>query len=183
MLERGAEAGLERPGEKALEFKCERMSFPSKGAGFPLLRWIPPSWGERLPRPDRLLADPRPAGKCPKMSYRVPMGEWEKCLGCTGAACMVVCFLVEEVLVGPGGEDLPPGVPPVPNGAAKDRAVVDRRSKNWSERDWESLRRPYAVPLIGKVWRKGRRLGVWGLDLRTITTIGTEGWSTRDTPP
>ena len=139
----GAEEEAERPGQRELPFRSDRMAVPERGADFPLLEWIPASWRRTLERPDELLVNRQPEGKCPKSYYRVGRREWLKYLKKTGSAGMTVCFLLGGIPRGPEGEDLSSGVFPVGKDRFSDRTIVDRRRKNWAERPWEAPRLPH----------------------------------------
>jgi hypothetical protein len=67
---------------------------------------------------------------------------------------------VDEKLIprGPGGEELWAGCFPVAKSWKKDRAVDERRRKNWAERRWRGDKPSHAVHFVRKILKPKRRV-------------------------
>ena len=92
--------------------------------------------------PDAFLVEPSPEGKCPRMFLRANQKEWLQYLARLSDAEMLISIPVDDVPLGPNGEHLGSGAFPVGKSAEEDRAVTDRRPKNWGEKKLRAPRLP-----------------------------------------
>ena len=100
---------------------------------------------ELLDMPDELLVEDCPDGPLPGMFLKAKREEWLKYVARLSAAEMCVAVPASAVPSGPNGEPLGAGTFPVPKTADEDRAVTDRRRKNWAEKKVRPPRLPVGL--------------------------------------
>lgn len=150
----------ERPAATAdMAFCAERFGLPDLSIKFPLQKWAGAKWGRILADPDLHLPNPCPKGPCPPVCLRATRPEWLSYVGRLARATMAKGLPHKVIPKGPNQEELWAGAFPVPKSKTEDRAITDRRRKNWSERDdLPRPKMPIGCQFVKRILHKGKVL-------------------------